>query len=146
MKKLVLAIIIILVAGGIFLFLKSGRQPQPEKPKSYEIQGMKVEILKEGSGEEAKNGQEVAVHYVGTLINGTKFDSSRDRGMPLYFTLGVGQVIHGWDLGVLGMKVGEQRRLTIPPELAYGAGGVPGGIIGPNATLVFEVELMAITQ
>lgn len=102
---------------------------------------LSIEILKEGIGVAAQNGNSVSVHYTGTLENGTKFDSSLDRGQPFGFTLGAGQVIKGWDLGVLGMKVGEKRKLTIPPELAYGPQGVPGAI-PPNATLIFEVELL----
>ncbi|MDP3004005.1 MAG: FKBP-type peptidyl-prolyl cis-trans isomerase, partial [Candidatus Azambacteria bacterium] len=85
----------------------------------------------------------VSVHYVGVLENGTKFDSSVDRGTPFEFSLGVGQVIPGWDIGVEGMKVGEARRLTIPSELAYGSSGA-GNAIPPNATLIFEVQLLGI--
>ena len=104
---------------------------------------LKIEILKEGTGKAITNGSLAVVHYTGTLLNGVKFDSSLDRGQPFAFTLGVGQVIAGWDQGVLGMKVGEKRKLTIAPELAYGAAGA-GGIIPPNATLIFEVELLEI--
>lgn len=100
------------------------------------------EIIKQGSGAVAKAGDKVSVHYVGTLLNGTKFDSSRDRGTPFEFTLGAGQVIQGWDQGVAGMKVGEIRRLTIPAALAYGARAV--GPIPANSALVFEVELLGI--
>lgn len=104
----------------------------------------KIEIVKQGTGVEAKNGDKLTVHYTGTLLDGTKFDSSLDRNQPFVVTLGAGQVIKGWDLGLVGMRVGEKRKLTIPAELAYGASGVPGSPIGPSATLVFEVELLKI--
>jgi hypothetical protein len=98
--------------------------------------------LAPGKGPAAKPGDTVRVHYVGTLADGTKFDSSRDRKKPLDFTIGLGTVIRGWDQGVAGMRQGEKRKLVIPPSLAYGANGPPG--IPPNATLTFEVELLAI--
>src|SRR5438270_10531766 len=104
---------------------------------------LKIEDLKVGTGKEAKSGSQVTVHYVGTLTNGTKFDSSRDRNEGFDFSLGAGQVIKGWDQGVAGMKVGGLRKLTIPPELAYGARGFPP-VIPANATLVFEVELLEV--
>ena len=103
---------------------------------------VQIETLQTGTGTEAKNGNLVAVHYTGWLTDGTKFDSSVDRGEPFAFVLGSGQVIRGWDEGVLGMRIGEKRKLTIPPELGYGASGV--GPIPPNATLVFDVELLAV--
>lgn len=96
----------------------------------------------EGTGEGAKAGQVVTVHYSGTLTNGKKFDSSYDRGTPFSFTLGAGEVIQGWDMGVLGMKVGEKRKLVIPSSLGYGAHGA-GGVIPPNATLLFDVEMVS---
>ncbi len=102
---------------------------------------LKIEILREGTGAVATAGQTVTVHYVGTLTDGNKFDSSRDRGQGFKFPLGAGRVIKGWDQGVAGMKVGELRKLTIPSDLAYGAGGFPP-VIPPNSTLVFEVELL----
>ena len=105
--------------------------------------GLKVEDLVEGDGAVAAAGQQVVVHYTGWLTDGRKFDSSHDRAEPFDFALGRGHVIRGWDEGVAGMKVGGRRRLTIPPQLGYGARGA-GGVIPPNATLVFEVELLGI--
>jgi len=104
---------------------------------------LKMETLKPGAGAAAKAGDRVMVHYVGTLTDGKKFDSSRDRGEGFRFTLGQGQVIQGWDQGVAGMLVGEVRKLTIPPQLGYGARGFPP-VIPANATLVFEVELLKV--
>ena len=104
---------------------------------------LKIEILNEGVGPQAQNGDTVLVHYTGTLEDGTKFDSSLDRGKPFSFTLGEGRVIQGWEQGVLGMRTGEKRRLTIAPALAYGETGA-GNLIPPNATLIFEVELFGI--
>ena len=102
-----------------------------------------IENLRAGDGAEAKKGNTVTVHYVGTLTDGTKFDSSRDRGKGFTFALGAGMVIQGWDVGVAGMKVGEIRKLTIPSGMAYGKRGFPP-VIGPDATLVFEVELLEV--
>lgn len=104
---------------------------------------LQIEEIVVGDGEEATAGNTVTVHYTGWLTNGTKFDSSVDRGRPFQFPLGGGRVIAGWDQGVAGMKVGGKRKLTIPPELGYGARGA-GGVIPPNATLVFEVELLGV--
>jgi len=105
---------------------------------------LQIEVLRAGSGAQAQAGQTVSVHYVGTLTTGSKFDSSRDRGSPFKFKLGAGQVIKGWDQGVAGMAIGELRKLTIPPHLAYGEQGFPGAI-PPNSTLVFEVELIGLS-
>ena len=105
--------------------------------------GLTIEDLVTGAGALAAAGQSVTVHYTGWLTNGTKFDSSKDRNDPFVFTLGAGQVIRGWDEGVQGMLVGGTRKLTIAPELGYGARGA-GSVIPPNATLIFEVELLAV--
>ncbi|EPX61139.1 FKBP-type peptidyl-prolyl cis-trans isomerase [Cystobacter fuscus DSM 2262] len=104
---------------------------------------LQVEDTKVGTGTEAVAGKTVTVHYVGTLTNGSKFDSSRDRKEGFTFRLGAGQVIQGWDKGVAGMKVGGIRKLTIPPEMGYGARGFPP-VIPPNSTLLFEVELLEV--
>ena len=105
--------------------------------------GLEYEDIREGTGPSPAQGQTAVVHYVGTLTNGEKFDSSRDRGQPFEFPVGMGRVIKGWDEGVITMKPGGRRKLTIPPELGYGARGA-GGVIPPNATLVFEVELLGV--
>lgn len=105
--------------------------------------GLIIEDTAVGDGVEAAVGANVSVHYTGWLLDGAKFDSSLDRNMPFDFLLGGGQVIKGWDEGVQGMKINGKRKLTIPPELGYGAAGA-GGVIPPNATLVFDVELLAV--
>ncbi len=103
---------------------------------------VKVQILKQGQGPEIKSGDKATVHYTGWLTNGVEFDSSLDRQQPFQFTLGSGQVIAGWEQGVLGMKVGEKRKLTIPPDLGYGQQAI--GSIPAGSTLIFEVELLKI--
>ena len=109
------------------------------------MSGLIIEDITVGSGAEAVSGKHISVHYTGWLFNdgkqGAKFDSSKDRGQPFDFPLGAGHVIKGWDEGFAGMKVGGVRKLTIPPEMGYGARGA-GGVIPPNATLLFEVELL----
>ena len=105
---------------------------------------LEMETLTEGNGEIAEVGKRVSVHYEGRLEDGTVFDGSRPRGQAFSFTIGAGQVIQGWEQGVAGMKVGETRKLTIPPELGYGEAGA-SGVIPPNATLVFEIELLDVT-
>jgi FKBP-type peptidyl-prolyl cis-trans isomerase len=127
-----------------------GQQPAKDKDKKEgkvitTKSGLKYEDLKEGTGDEAKAGNTVEVHYTGWLKDGKKFDSSLDRKEPFSFKLGAGKVIKGWDEGVAGMKVGGKRKLTIPPELGYGARGA-GNVIPPNAELTFEVELLKVTK
>ena len=112
-------------------------------PRQEELTDLKNEELAEGTGRQAMKGDTIAAHYTGWLEDGTKFDSSLDRGEPLEFVCGVGMVIKGWDMGVVGMREGQKRRLTIPAHLGYGAYGVPG-CIPPNATLIFEVELVKV--
>ena len=131
-----------------FAFLVSVAPAGAQQGKTVELpDGLKYTDVKVGDGAEAQKGLFVEVQYTGWLYkNGTKgaqFDSSRDRGKPFAFKLGAGQVIPGWDEGVAGMKIGGQRTLIIPPELAYGAKGA-GGVIPPNATLMFDVELVSV--
>ena len=113
-------------------------------PVTQTASGLGIEDINIGEGTAATAGKRVTVHYTGWLTNGTKFDSSKDRNDPFVFSLGQGQVIRGWDEGVQGMKVGGKRKLTIPPTLGYGTRGA-GGAIPPNATLIFEVELLGVS-
>jgi|SRR3989344_4105507 len=113
-------------------------------PTRYD-NGLIVQDLVVGNGKVAENGDTLDAHYVGTLEDGTKFDSSYDRGQPLQFVLGAGQLIKGWELGLVGMKEGGKRKLIIPPELGYGSRGIPN-MISPNATLIFEIELVEVTK
>ncbi len=116
-----------------------------EQAQQQIMQNLKITDITVGTGATAQNGDTVTVNYVGTLDDGTKFDSSYDRHQPFSFVLGAGRVIKGWDLGVAGMKVGGKRELTIPPELGYGANGVPQAGIPANATLHFTVELLSVS-
>lgn len=135
---LILFTIFIIAAIAILAFQNANRNEQSQIPT-----GLIIEDLVVGSGPAAKTGDTVSVHYTGTLLDGQKFDSSRDRGEPFTFTIGVSQVIQGWQEGLIGMQPGGIRKLTIPPELAYGERG-SSGVIPPNATLIFEIELMEI--
>lgn len=120
--------------------LNSSPTPSPTMEPVTEL---KIQDIKVGTGDEALNGKTVTVHYTGVLTDGKKFDSSRDRNQPFSFSLGAGQVIQGWDMGVVGMKVGGLRKLIIPPHLAYGEQGNPP-VIPPKATLIFEIELLGV--
>jgi FKBP-type peptidyl-prolyl cis-trans isomerase len=148
MKKLVGPLVVLTVA--LTLALSSGcshkaSSAASDSKKTAPAPGaLAVDEVKAGEGATAVKGKTVSVHYAGHLTDGTKFDSSYDRGQPIEFHLGAGEVIKGWDQGIEGMKVGGKRKLTIPPELAYGARGTPGGPIPPNATLVFDVELVGV--
>lgn len=127
--------------------LRASSSPTPEET-AYPVQtleaGMKLQDTKIGTGQEARPGMAVAVHYTGRLADGSVFDSSIERGQPFEFILGGGMVIRGWDIGIAGMRVGGKRSLLIPPSLAYGEQGAGGGAIPPNAILLFDVELLAV--
>jgi len=123
--------------------IKQERGSTKKETMDEKVTALKIEDITVGDGDEAVNGKTVQVHYTGWLTNGTKFDSSKDRGKPFEFPLGAGRVIKGWDQGVAGMKVGGKRILHIPPELGYGTRGA-GNVIPPNAQLKFEVELLGV--
>src|SRR3989338_9553391 len=152
LKIIVFVIVAVtLIGGGVWYNRKIDEQSQQRaieegevaRQKQNEIMAnFKVEDVVVGTGAEAKNGNTVSVHYTGTFTDGKKFDSSLDRGEPFSFTLGAGEVVQGWEQGILGMRVGEKRKLIIPPGLAYGEKGI--GVIPPNAVLIFEVELLEI--
>lgn len=162
-KNVLIYIIVIAILGaGIWLFMRKGS----ESPSLYDkdsasitatpssslsagqvqrlSDGLQIQDIVIGQGQAAKAGDTIAVHYVGTLANGTKFDSSYDHGQPFAFQLGGSQVIKGWDEGVQGMKIGGKRKLVIPPALGYGNRNIGNGLIPSNSTLIFEVELLAI--
>jgi FKBP-type peptidyl-prolyl cis-trans isomerase len=143
MRTTAIVVLVLAVAGWMI----SGTQGGDKDKKKEEIittkSGLKYVEQKLGDGKVAKAGDTVDVHYTGTLTNGKKFDSSRDRNEPFTFDLGKGKVIKGWDEGVAGMKEGGKRKLIIPPELGYGKSGA-GKVIPPDATLIFEVELLKV--
>jgi FKBP-type peptidyl-prolyl cis-trans isomerase len=140
----IIAVVILIIAAVAFFLL---RQPAPQATATPDMvkttSGLQYQDLVVGSGAEAKAGDIVSVHYTGWLQDGTKFDSSLDRGKPIEFILGTGAVIKGWDEGLAGMKVGGKRKLVIPPELGYGPNGSPP-VIPANAVLIFEVELVDV--
>jgi FKBP-type peptidyl-prolyl cis-trans isomerase FkpA len=143
--RLVLALALALAGGCSHKAGGSAADKAAKGEKTSPTPGaLAIDEVKVGEGATATKGKTVSVHYSGHLTDGTKFDSSYDRGQPIDFHLGAGEVIKGWDQGIDGMKVGGKRKLTIPPELAYGARGTPGGPIPPNATLVFDVELVGV--
>jgi FKBP-type peptidyl-prolyl cis-trans isomerase len=155
-NRYVVLSLVVLILAVVFWVLrtKMGSAPQAVSPNSgatttagpdiiTTASGLQYQVLNSGTGAVATAGHMVSVHYTGWLTDGKKFDSSVDRGQPFQFSLGAGQVIKGWDEGVAGMKVGEKRKLTIPATLGYGERGA-GGAIPPNATLVFDVELLGV--
>lgn len=157
-KKIVFSVLLAAAVGvGAYLLLTKGNTAENQNlesnlseiteennvPMATQSAELKIEDIKVGTGEEVKSGDIVVMHYLGTLEDGQKFDSSYDRGEPFQTQIGVGQVIKGWDEGVPGMKVGGKRKLIIPSDMAYGERGA-GGAIPPNATLIFEVELLEI--
>jgi FKBP-type peptidyl-prolyl cis-trans isomerase len=141
--RYILLISLALVASGC----SGSKSPEERDRKASDVttpvMSLQIEDTKVGTGPEAVPGKRVSVHYTGTLMDGTKFDSSRDRNEPFEFRLGAGEVITGWDQGVKGMKVGGTRKLTIPPDLAYKSEGSPP-VIPPNATLKFDIELLGV--
>lgn len=149
-SAVVILVIGILALGIASLFIfritdsfLPAQKPAPTKiMDTTSVKELKIEDIKVGNGKEVKSGDNIVINYLGTLPDGTKFDSSYDRGEPFETQIGTGQVIKGWDLGVVGMKVGGKRKLTIPPSLGYGQQAV--GAIPANSTLIFEVELVDV--
>ncbi|HSY90498.1 MAG TPA: FKBP-type peptidyl-prolyl cis-trans isomerase [Candidatus Binatus sp.] len=158
MMKIAIVGIIVIVVAAVVLYAQTpthkpvqAARPNTNAPTKVTGDGVKTESglqywdIRVGTGAVAKSGDKVKVHYTGWLTTGKKFDSSVDANSPLDFTIDAGDVIKGWDEGVTGMKVGGKRQLRIPPDLGYGASGTPGGPIPPNATLIFDIRLLAVT-
>jgi len=154
MTKYIAAVAVILALAAVFVLAQSATRksaaPNTHAPTKVTGDGVKTPSgliywdIRVGNGEVAKEGSRVRVHYTGWLANGKKFDSSVDAGQPFDFRIGNGEVIKGWEEGVAGMRVRGKRQLRIPPSLGYGAEGTPDGPIPPNATLIFDVELLAM--
>ena len=146
MRNYLIVVLVLIIGGGLVYYFGFYKKENKVEQTNLitEQPGLKIEILKEGTGKQIQNSETAVVNYSGKLEDGTEFDSSYKRGVPFSFVLGSGMVIKGWELGVLGMKIGEKRKLTIAPELAYGDTGAGGGVIPPKATLIFEVELLEI--
>lgn len=162
---LALSVVVILVGITVFVFYKKNNNANeasksslnpttsatslptttpPQSDNTIQMEnGLKIQDLKVGTGQETKAGDTITVNYVGALENGTVFDASAKHGGPATFQIGVGQLIKGWDIGIPGMKVGGKRKLVVPPSLGYGSQNVGNGLIPPNSTLTFEVELLA---
>ncbi len=153
-KNFLIAVVVGIVFLAVVIFFAFGLNGKPSETSPIETftqttdtkipEDLKIEDTKVGTGSAVKSGDNIVINYLGTLSDGTKFDSSYDRGTPFETQIGVGQVIKGWDLGVIGMKVGGKRKLTIPPELGYGSQAT--GSIPANSILIFEVELMEINS
>lgn len=141
--RIIAIVVVVVLAASAIAYLISTRRSGQTGTEVTTASGLKYIDMTEGTGATPRNGQTLSVHYIGTLQNGTKFDSSYDRGRPYVFKLGTGSVIKGWDEGLLTMKVGGKRKLIIPPDLGYGPRGNPPNIPG-NATLLFEVELVDV--
>lgn len=148
MRTFFTLLILVLLGAVAFGFWRTAHNPTNISSQNLDIgiKGLSVTDVRLGDGPAAQKGDKLTVHYLGKLTDGSEFDSSYERGKPFSFTLGAGEVIAGWETGLVGMKVGGKRKLVIAPELAYGETGTPDSSIPPNATLVFEIELLEINK